>query len=100
MNFKPIPRWRKKLSHIRNIGIASHVAQGKSYVEVGRIYNLSSTRVSQIYRITAAFLCERRLGVKFIEAIYDKRYYKHFQMPKFIWEYQKDYINWVDNLPM
>ncbi len=99
-DFKPIKRWRKKLMHIRNIGIAQHVASGKTYREVAELYNLSHTRVAQIYRITAALLCERHLGIKFIDALYDKRYLRHFQMPMFIWQYQKDYITWADHTPL
>lgn len=93
--FKPIDRWPSQKIHLRNIEISLEVSAGKSYAAIGLLYGRSRTTIMQIYRILAAKLCERHLGINYHEAVYDKDCYRHKDMQNMLRRYQQDYILWM-----
>jgi len=94
--FTPVKRWRLKKNHIRNIEIALYIANGHTFKNAGKLFNISPTRANQIYRILMALLCERYFPwVHFSEAVYDKNYYNHPARLKMILDYKKEYNEWI-----
>ena len=93
--FNPINRWPNKNFHLRNIEISLEVLNGKTYREVVKLYNLSCSRVEQVYRVLSAKLCERKFKIDYKVAVYDKKWTRHEDMQKMIQEYHADYVSWM-----
>lgn len=89
MEFRKINRW--PYHHTRNIEIAIKVANGKKYQEVGREYDISRTRVAQIYRVACAKLVEQIFGIPWTEAVYNKEWYRHKEMKNILEQYKNFY---------
>ena len=89
---KIIKRWPLPRYHMRNIKIAKEVARGRSYKKVGNEYGISGQRVSQIYRLVMAYLCEQHFSIPWHEAVYIKKYYKHEDALEMIIAYEHFYI--------
>ena len=90
---KIINRWPNVGMHLRNIDISLFIAKGNSYVDGYRSYNLGPNRIGQIYRILMANLCEQKFDITYLEAVNDKRWYKHPDAQTMIREYLDFYIN-------
>lgn len=94
-DFKPINRWPHQNMHLRNIEMSLEVMKGKTYKEVGKIYNLSANRVMQVCRILAAKLYERYFDIPYLLAFFDKSCYAHKDMKNIVQDYHQKYIAWM-----
>lgn len=83
--------------HKRNIDICMQVAIGNSYKSVGKNFNISGSRVSQIYRVMMGKICQQLFFIPYHEAVNNKLYYNHPDRLIIIKEYNKFYDQKIIN---
>jgi hypothetical protein len=86
MHIKRIIQWEDPLTHFRNIEISLAVSSGKNFTEVGKVFDLTSARIGQIYNKLIQHLSQE-LSIKFLE--------KESSRIQAIKKYKKSYLAWV-----
>lgn len=74
---------------LRDVNICIERASKNTYEEIGLKFNLTRTRINQIYRVQMAYLCKQLDNIPFLHSVRDPAYYNRSDALEILLQYKK-----------